>query len=64
MTAAKEKTPKGENVTYQGKPVTSIRDAVTGDPGFKGDDKNDQAVIRVADSDEDMTVLRSELEPA
>lgn len=60
MTATKEKTKKTDS-TYHGKTVTVVRDAVSGDPGFKGDGKNDQSIITLDDGTEH-TVLNSEIE--
>ena len=49
------------NKTVSGKPVTFVRDARQGDPGF---DKNlDQIIVRNADGTES-TVLRTELKDA
>jgi len=63
MSTDKEKTsskPPVKAQTYHGKTVSSVRDAVSGDPGFKGDGKNDQVVVTFADGEE-QTVLRSDL---
>jgi hypothetical protein len=43
---------------YQGKPVTNVRTAHAGDPGF--DASKDQVVIRCGDGSE-KTVLRTEV---
>ena len=55
--------PEPNTQKYRGKFVTSIRNAVTGDPGFKGDGRNDQVVITTADSHHETTVLKSEITP-
>ena len=44
--------------TYQGKPVTVVRDAKAGDPSF--DDAKDQIIVRNADGTQ-QTVLRSDV---
>lgn len=44
--------------TYQGKPVTNVRDAKEGDPSF--DAAKDQVIVRNADGTES-TVLRSDV---
>ena len=43
---------------YQGKPVTAVRDAKQGDPGF--DATKDQVIIKNADGTQS-TVLRSDV---
>lgn len=44
--------------TVNGKPVTHVRDAKEGDPGY--DDSKDQVVVRNADGSES-TVLRTDV---
>lgn len=58
-THATKKAPPQPVQSYQGRPIATIRDAISGDPGFNGTD-GQQAVIRLEDGEE-MTVLRSDL---
>ncbi len=46
--------------TYHGKPVSTIRDAITGDPGFNGT-AGQQVVITLADDSEEKTVMKHDL---
>lgn len=46
--------------TYQGQKISTIRDAVSGDPGFNGTE-GQQAIVRLEDG-EQITVMYSELD--
>lgn len=54
--AAAKPAPK----TYHGKPISSIRDAITGDPGFNGT-AGQQVVITLADGGTEKTVMKHDL---